>query len=432
VDDTDSPRGGCTTFVLTGLIALAQQHGLDLIGEARLVRLNPNIPWRTRGNAALSAHLGHGSGPRRRVGTVDGNPVWSYARGRAPTPAERGTYLAAAWDLVREASRDGGEGTDPALVATDRRLPASAYWAAVRSVVPVPAARALLTSVGAWFRTEGTEQGLVGATAAIAWPGNRPTWELIAYRERARWGTPRVVDAPSVRAAEARLPRLFLCYDGRTRRLMVAPHTPCPILYGLRATDSATPLRAMRSVRSEPVDRFLVFRTNQGTGDHIVRRTSADWPELTSGSVRARVTEPPRSLRGGHVQFEVALAAGGRLACVAFEPTKTLPAVARSLAPGDRVRVWGSRGREATVHLEGIEVLRWARTRPRGSPPRCPQCARRTESSGRSRGYRCRTCHLHLPPEAARARPRSPELPTGVYHPTPSARRHLAPRAAEA
>ena len=68
VDDTDGPNGGCTTHVLTELIRVAADRGFDVLGEPRLVRLNPNVPWKTRGNAALSVRVGRGVGPRARVG----------------------------------------------------------------------------------------------------------------------------------------------------------------------------------------------------------------------------------------------------------------------------------------------------------------------------------------------------------------------------
>ncbi|MCI4372688.1 MAG: tRNA(Ile)(2)-agmatinylcytidine synthase, partial [Thermoplasmata archaeon] len=431
VDDTDSPKGGCTTFVLTELIALARRNDLDLIGEPRLVRLNPNIPWRTRGNAALSARVGHGRGRRTRLGEIEGAPVWSYRRGGPLTHEERAAYLEEAWTLVLAAANAGDDSTDPALVATDRRLPASVYWNAVRSVVDVADVRRELEEVGAWFRSSGSERGLVGAAASVAWPGRRPTWEVIAYRDPTRWGTPRAVDPSSVRAVQRAFPHLFLCYDARTRRTMVAPHTPCPILFGLRSTDPASAMRALPRVRSEPIDRFVQFRTNQGSGDHLAPRGREEWPPLTSGSLRGSVASAAAVLRGGHVRFEVARGSGDRITCLAYEPTKTLPRVARELLPGDQVRVWGSRGADTSIHLEGIEVVRWARFLSSKEAPLCPACHRRTESTGRQRAYRCRACGTRLPPEAARPRLRQPGLPTGIYHPTPSARRHLAIRAPE-
>jgi len=361
---------------------------------------------------------------------IGGTPVWSHRRGRPPKPLERSHFLEAAWELVRAAAGDDG-GTDPALVAVDRRLTADVYWKAVREVVPVSEVRTRLESVGAWFRWSGSERGLVGAAAAVAWPGSHPTWELISYRERARWGTARTVDPRSVRAVQRKFPHLFLCFDGRTRRLLVAPHTPCPILFGLRSTDPDSPGRALSGVRSEPVERWLTFRTNQGTGDHLVPRTASDWEELTSGVLRGRVATTPAVLRGGHVRFDLNTRSNEPIPCVAFEPTKTLPEVARTLVPGDAVRVWGSRAPEGSIHLEGIEVVRWNPYRTRPAAPPCPTCRRPAHSVGAGRGFRCRKCGRRFPPEAARRVPRPPPLSARVYHPTPSARRHLAPRGPE-
>lgn len=432
IDDTDSPRGGCTTYVLTEILALAADHGLDLIGEPRLVRLNPNIPWKTRGNAALSARFGRGEGTPRVVGEVGGRTLRSFPRGRAHGPSTVDPFLEAAWTTVRGAARLGEAGTDPAMVATHRPLPARVYRRAVREVVPIEEVRRELTLAGAWTRTEGSERGLVGAAASVAWPGRRGTWELIAYRDPRRYGLPREVDRRSVRAAQAADPRLFLCFDRGTRRLLVAPHTPCPILFGLRGTTRDAPLRAFPRVRSEPVERWMLFRTNQGTGDHLVRRPAGSWAAYTSGWIRGTVDAPVLPQRGGHVRFSVAASQGPPVVCLAFEPTKLLPRVAQDLRPGDRVRVWGSRGVEPEIRLEGIEVLRWAPTASGVVAPRCGSCRRSARSLGYLRGYRCPTCHRRWPPEGGAHPPRIAPRPLGTFHPTPSARRHLAPLGPEA
>ncbi|HTT15092.1 MAG TPA: tRNA(Ile)(2)-agmatinylcytidine synthase [Thermoplasmata archaeon] len=423
IDDTDSPRGGCTTHALTELVDEAGRFGLDLIGEPRLVRLNPNVPWKTRGNAALSARFGIGAGPRRRVGSLGDRPVWAHARA-APRPASEETaFVDAAWARLLETARRGEPGTDPAMVVARRRLPARLYWEAVREIVSVPAVRGLLEQSGVWFRYEGTPRGLVGAAAAIAWPAGHPTWEAIAYRRPERIGSRRALDRGSVREAQARHPELFLCEDRRTRRLLVAPHTDCPILFGLRATDPGAARRALALVRSEPVDRWMLFRTNQGSGDHLCPRPLAEIGPYRAAIVEGVVAESPSVLPGGHVRFALADPAGGSVACVAFEPTKTLPAAARDLRPGDRLRAWGSRGVDRTLRLEGLAVLAAAPGSFRA--PRCPDCHRAARSLGHARGYRCPGCRRRWPPEAAVAQPRT--VARGPVHPTPSARRHLAP-----
>ncbi len=328
-------------------------------------------------------------------------------------------------------SRLGEEGTDPAMVATERTLPAELYWHAVREVVPVPEVRRALEAAGAWYRTRGSDRGLVGAAAAVAWPGHRPTWELTAYRTPDRVGRPREVDPDSVRAVAKRFPSLFLSHDPRTRRLLVAPHSACPVLFGLRSTERA-PLPAARAgVRSEPADRWVVFRTNQASGDHLTDRSGAEVRPYLSARIRATVAARPEVRPGGHVLLRVTDLEGREMRCLAFEPTKTLPRVAATLLPGDRVVLWGSRGRDPSFRLEGIRLVRLVPRLTRPRPPECPTCHRGTRSRGTGRGFRCPVCHSRLPPEAATPQPRPPRYPRGVYHPTPSARRHLAPRGPE-
>ena len=431
IDDTDSTHGGCTTWVLTELLALAREERVDLIGEPRLVRLNPNIPWKTRGNAALSARFGRGEGARRRLGEIQGRAVWSYGHGRSIPRDEQERFRTAAWERVLTGSRLDEPGTDPAIVVSDRRLPAAWYWRAVREVVPVPEVRSFLDTEGIWWRTRGSERGLVGASAAIAWPGGHPTWELSSYREAARIGRSRRIDPESVRSAAHRYPELFLCHDARTRRLLVAPHTACPVLFGLRSTRPGPLFRARRMVRSEPVDRWVLFRTNQGTGDHLPARSVSEVAPYTSARVRATVASAPKVLPGGHVRLSLIGDDGTGLPCLAFEPTKTLPRVAASLVPGDRLVVWGSRRDDPTFRLEGLRLLRLVPRAGPARPPNCRQCGDRTRSLGAARGYRCPTCHRRYPPEQGVRARSAPPFPPGEYHPTPSARRHLAPRGPE-
>ena len=283
--------------------------------------MNPNIPWKTRGNAALSARFGLGRGPRRKVGEVAGRAVAAFARGD-PLPAERAEeFRAALWDRVLADSELEEPGTDPALVVADRLLPSSVYWRTVREVVAPEVARSELERAGAWWRTRGSDRGLVGAAAAIAWPGRRATWELTSYRAHARRGRLRSVDAASVHAAAGRHPALFLCEDPRTRRLLVAPHTACPVLFGLRARRPGPLLRARTEIRSEPVDRWMLFRTNQASGDHLAEREPSDLGPFMSARLRATVAAPPEVLPGGHVRLRLRAREGSVLDCLAFEPT---------------------------------------------------------------------------------------------------------------
>mgnify|MGYP001498087061 FL=1 len=80
IDDTDSIKGGCTTWLATEIIAELSEF--DLIGPPRLVRLNPNVPWKTRGNAAVALTFGKGVGSKTLVGEFGKEKIYMYTTGR--------------------------------------------------------------------------------------------------------------------------------------------------------------------------------------------------------------------------------------------------------------------------------------------------------------------------------------------------------------
>src|SRR5260370_8943920 len=57
IDDTDSEKGGCTTYTAAVLFQELSSRGFKPSDFPWLARLNPNIPWKTRGNGALAVHF---------------------------------------------------------------------------------------------------------------------------------------------------------------------------------------------------------------------------------------------------------------------------------------------------------------------------------------------------------------------------------------
>jgi len=53
IDDTDSPRMGCTTYVAALIVQRLRELNVPFVDYPNLIRLNPNVPWKTRGNGAL-------------------------------------------------------------------------------------------------------------------------------------------------------------------------------------------------------------------------------------------------------------------------------------------------------------------------------------------------------------------------------------------
>ncbi len=420
VDDTDSLRGMCTTFLATELVReLMADH--DIIGYPRLVRLNPSIPWKTRGNGAVCLRVGKGSGAPFPIGSLDGQVVRGYPRGVA-TGDEDALLRRVSEVLERYAAFDDPT-TNPGAVVLRSRPPPSLYWDAVREVVELSRVVAMLPRLGVYHGYKNA-RGLIGATAATAWRPRDRTYEMLCYRASHLWGTRRLLEGDSVRAMDAAFEGTFNNLDASTGHVAIAPHSPCPVLYGIRG-DAPEYLREAQSVlRGEPPERWLLFETNQGTDDHI------RWDDWTlrpgsSTSISGSVAGLPRTVAGGHTFVAVR---GPRVIDLAFyEPSKDFRRLARNLRPGDRVRAWGSvRADGRSLNVEKIELATLSPWRVRSANPRCPQCGKSMKSMGAEKGFRCARGHGKASPAAADYVQMPRTLGPGVYEPPAYARRHLA------
>ncbi len=416
-DDTDSLESMCTTFLATEMIKALGVY--DLIGLPRLVRLNPAVPWKTRGNGALCLRFGVGRGECDMVGELDGAPVYSYKR--MYEEADRDLVLDVAERIVAKWSRTT-EGASPGLVVSERKPAQSLYWSAVRSIVRKEDTLRELQRIGADMVGWEGGRGIIGASAAMAWKPRDSTYEIITYREKERWGTPRYLDDLSVKEMDLRYPSTFNNFDHHIGRRAISPHTPCPVLFGVRGDDPKELMSAVFSLRSEPPARWIMFLSNQGTDDHLIRGE----PSLPDRSydVLATVSEAPRTVTGGHVIFQVTTSKGN-LDCAAYEPTKEFRDIVRELRPGDRLRLFGElRAEPRTLNIEKFQLISTAPDLIKVANPRCPVCEGPTKSVGSAGGFRCKKCGRKndlepLMEEVARS------ISPGWFEPPVCARRHL-------
>ncbi len=408
VDDTDSKKGMCTTYVGAVLAGRLANVGASLVGHPRLIRLNPNIPWKTRGNCAVALKV------QVEAGGVD--------------RAKR-----CAVETVGELAELDVETTNPGVVfLAGDDIPHALHefaYRAVTDVVSLEDAERLCREVGAEARKFKTGHGVIGALAAI---GNRlsdRTFELIAYRGRENWGTPRRIDGASVFQMDAETsPETFDNIDPLTGEVRITPHTPCPILFGIRGESPQAVERAYRLVNPrESIERWVVYETNQATDQHIREMRISEVKDLASSKIVGRVTKGPRVLEGGHVVFTIS-DGSGELDCAAYEPTRSFAAVVSRLAEGDEITVYGGvkrrRGQPLTLNLEKIHLLRPNRYRVKENPV-CA-CGKRTKSMGREKGFRCERCGKRYPNHSAILREEVRELSAGSYEVPPRARRHLS------
>ena len=394
IDDTDSPRGMCTTF-LGALLAKRFAAAGMVVRELRLVRLNPNVTFKTRGNAAISI-------------TVDGSPATAFEM---------------ACRAVEEYADMDCENTNPGVVVATRPLDPAFYKKAVVDFCEIDEAERLLVSAGAIFRGYKNKRGLIGATAAVASEFPDYSYELLAYREERRWGTPRAVDPQSIFSADSHTyPHTWDSVDRENRVVVCVPHSPDPVLFGIRGERPGWLSLAREHIISEKPSLEQVFITNQGTDAHLRERSAGPLKEGCSYILRGTVASPPLTAKGGHVSFSLECDDGTCVKCMAFEPTKGFREVVRSLLPGDRLVVAGSY-KGGSINLEKL-LVEVVASPVISRPPVCERCGKRMTSAGTDKGFKCRRCGGRS--REAEVTPVSRSLSPGWYEVPPIARRHLA------
>jgi len=364
------------------------------VREARLVRLNPNVTFKTRGNAAIALD-------------VDGDP-------------DRAFSLACA--IVEELADFSCEKTNPGVVVVDRRPDPAFYRKAVTDFCEIDDAVRVLDAAGAWYRGWKNRRGLIGATAAVSSVFADTTYEILAYRDPARWGTPREVDKESLFAAEeATFPHTWDTVDVANQVVVCVPHTPDPVLFGIRGESQSWVMAARFFIRSEKPAFEQIWVTNQGTDAHLISGTCGALREGLSYRVRGVVTGRPSTGAGGHVSF-VIRDCDAEVRCMAYEPTKNFRDIVRELVPGDEIVAVGSY-KKGSINLEKMCLVVPARdilTRA----PLCTACSKRMTSDGKGKGFKCRKCGAHAMYPEMQESPRM--LTAGWYEVPPTARRHLA------
>ena len=409
IDDTDSRLGGCTTYTATLIFQELISRGFEPLDYPWLVRLNPNIPWKTRGNGALSLHLNLEEDEQAEAKKIAVETLDKTA------------------DLTQRS-------TDPAVVFLRGPLPAMLKKFSMRAlhdVLSVREARHIAKAIGAEVFLLKGSRGLIGALASVSADlGNDHTFEIIAYRARESIGTIRKVNQSSVRLMNDMFQgSTFNNIDPETGRILICPHGPDPVLFGIRGEDPVTLAQAARQIEcEEPIERVMIFKTNQGTDAHLGNyRTIGSLRPHQSATIVGTVGDLPRRIRGGHVIFGLCDETG-MIDCAAYGTTGKIRDTATQLICGDSVTVSGGiRPRplgELTLNIEKLKVTRLADA-IRWENPLCSRCGTRCESMGKDQGFRCRKCDERFRKTQKIRKLDVRNIRLGEYLPPLRAHRHL-------
>lgn len=409
LDDTDSEKGMCTTYIMAKIIDEIGKRGLGrLVGYPKLIRLNPTCPYKTRGNAALAALFETDNSVKIKELTIR---------------------------LVSELAELEEEGTDPGIVFYDRKMVPDEVSTfsdrAVKEMVELEEALSLIKKYGMEYKTFKKGIGVIGALAAIGnkFPHGR-TYELIAYRVPEYRGKPRLVDTDSVFLMDEKTRGCtFDNLDPESEEIKITPHTPCPVLFGIRALRPECLKKALKLVKvAEPIERYMIFETNQATDAHIAIKSISEIRPYTSVAVWGVISSKPKIIKGGHVFVEMKDGTG-KIRLAAYEPTRGFREIVASLIPGDEVIAYGSfkprEGEPPTINLEKVRILKVV-DEVKFLNPRCPKCGKRMKSEGKGKGYGCPSCGYKSKKLQKERIVMPRKIVRGMYEVPPRARRHLS------
>lgn len=399
IDDTDSNKGMCTTYLMAQFMQRARASGWDVIGYPRLVRLNPNIPYKTRGNGALCVELGRGTGKPIVIGRWDDEEIQGFPKA-APGEEQAGSgenvhqLISLACEIVEEFAELDAPGTDPGVTVFEQRpWGGNAYYRkAVQNILTMDDAEQFVRDHNGLINTFNSGRGIIGAAAACAWgPGDR-TYEIISYRHPSLFGTERHIDRESVIEMDRRFPSTFNNYDQTNDHIAIVPSSPCPVLHAIRGEDPMELVEAAGMIRGEQPEGWITFVTNQGTDDHLRTKRIREIGPCQSVIAGGIVRKGPRELPGGHVVVSIDDRTG-TIDCMAYEPTKEFRRVVRQLTPDDGIIACGGiREKPFSINLEKIKIIALTERRRKVSNPVCPECGKGMKSIGTGQGYRCRKC----------------------------------------
>lgn len=403
-DDTDSPTGMCTTFLAYKIVDLLQKQETEFLDFPKLIRFNPNIPWKTRGNGAVSLKI------------------------KTNQPLKIKKQIK---NLVSKYS-DTKNGANPGLVFFESDLIPSEFTKfsnlALWQLINRNNAKKFVKKNNLDFYYEGNGQGLIGAISAIGYDFHDHTLELLSYRKKRRFGKKRIISTDSVKKMqEDTFPYTFNSFDTKRGRVLITPHGPDPVFYGVRGENVDSLVTATQILQSdEKLDGYMIFKSNQGTGDHLKNELNSETMKpYASGTLIGTVSNTPKITKGGHVFFTIN-SKNNEFWCAVYKETG-MSTIASNLIIGDKISVGGgvrkaSKNFPRIINLEFIKIISLKKNLSQTNPI-CKKCKKKMKSKGRNQGFQCIKCGAKNLKKTSLEIPR--QIKKQLYIPKISAHRHL-------
>ncbi|UXD21901.1 tRNA(Ile2) 2-agmatinylcytidine synthetase [Ignicoccus pacificus DSM 13166] len=252
LDSFDLPRAGCTTHVASLLMIHLHKKGFEVQDFPRLVRLNPSVPWKTRGNASIAFE-------------VNGEPQEVFEESKH--------FLR---DFMQRVRRG-------AIAVSEGWLSRDFYLKAVERVVDPRDVKLIVQEKGVLW--EGSERALVGALASMSTTlSDVPNFEMLAYRDPDASGRRKCYFHPLFEMLHDHLYPLVHESSGP----IICPRGDDPVLYGIRGRNTAAIVSLAKLIVGERPSMAVIFRTNQHSYDP---RELEEMYTYDFGKKRVKITE---------------------------------------------------------------------------------------------------------------------------------------------
>jgi len=394
----------CTTFLSYKIVKFLEKQKTEFVDYPSLIRFNPNIPWKTRGNGAV----------RLTIKTRNPNKIKK--------------------EIIQFITNysDTKNGANPGLVFfQNQSIPQSFHKfsrLALWKLISRKTAKDFVSENNIESFYLGNGQGLVGAISAIGYEFFDHTFELLCYRKKSQFGKKRGISRDSVKKMQSiTFPETFSSYDSENDRVLITPHGPDPVFYGIRGETIKSVVRASTIVNAdEKLDGYMVFKSNQGTGDHLNNELQVgDLKPFTSGFLVGEVCNKPVTEQGGHVFFSIQVK-DRKIRCAVYRPTK-ITKIAQNLILGDKIHIGGGIRKASKNHVRifNVEFLRVIQLAKNNSStnPTCKKCNKKMKSKGSKQGFECVKCGNSSVSKSTLEIPR--KIRCKLYLPSLSAHRHL-------
>ncbi len=415
LDDIDTQFLGCTTHLAYRILKkiLTKYPKITVLDFPNLIRLNPTIPFKTRGNAALALRL---KVPTQFIDSLKKDVIDEVLK------------------YVNVYVDEGlaSHSVEPGLTFVYDEVPESLkklYVKALTDYVHMDYIINLINRLNGRVETPlGFKKGLVGALAAVG-AVDLPdcTYELIVYRHPNNYFRERCVDVESIKVMDEKFKNLtFLNYDYTKGKPLITPSGSNPVLLGIRGEDPEVLIEAFKTLNvCEEIEGWVIFKTNQGTNAHHIRRSLESVRPYQTGCFEGVVSDKPTILKGGDVMIKI-VDGSSSLNVVAFKETG-LNKVFQALMVGDRVEVCGGvkfwEGFGPVLQVDKVRLLDIVKVKYLN--PRCPKCGHRMKSSGRSKVWKCPKCSFRASNLAKDEIVLNRSVSLGTYVPLDRAVKHL-------